>query len=756
MEKREYISGAILCQEGQPVQSLMLILEGTVKGTGPGGELLLKKGDAVGLNEVYANYHPMTYRAAEKVTVAWYPYQAGELMSLLKNQTDASGYFASSVFRQFQDLFNQYKKRKADSINLYRYFERTYQRYAQMCEQYRFSPRTLPGQEEIAPFAAEEDIENWRGGFYKGLYDLVSTANEPGRLGAEFYCGMILNISKSIGDIIAINKVMSEYSGQMLKIFMNESGMDLFELFTGAYFRFYRLAEQEKPDPGFIDETVKLLVGYGYESTDFFRRRLDEYQGHLSDMKRDQSAAGNEESAVREKTAELANSLGVILEYAGYPPEDAESFRRDIAAYKQTVNKSSTEDGDRKLRLGITKHFYRIYAAALYKSLDEQTIPTIIKMFFQFGYVDEELAGPENAVYLANIADHLPTDPTMRVYTLYEWLKAIYEGQKEPSRNEFDNDYSDYVHELRRNHKITQLEESDMLADKRQKVAYEMENLFPVVNKITYGRVSIFCPVFSEHNILKPLEKMLVSSDIVNRIFNQIREKDFGAFCRESVYSQPDKGIQKEMITTEILPDVILMPNIGNRGIMWQEIEGKRRGTPARFMCSLFQMENLANILIHLTGQFRWEMCRRIQGIRWNDVAERSLTSDYYDYLQSYKKNLDLSSDVKEKIKADLSKNKNNTKEMFVNDYMTWIMFESNGSPRLNKVSRLIFFTYCPFCQTIREKLRANPLYSEMCDKYDIRLKQKSRYYDNLYTKLRNGGQPVPEEIEVTRRFVLG
>lgn len=30
----------------------------------------------------------------------------------------------------------------------------------------------------------------------------------------------------------------------------------------------------------------------------------------------------------------------------------------------------------------------------------------------------------------------------------------------------------------------------------------------------------------------------------------------------------------KEFINEEVLPDIILMPNIGTRGAMWQEIEG--------------------------------------------------------------------------------------------------------------------------------------------------------------------------------------
>jgi hypothetical protein len=281
-----------------------------------------------------------------------------------------------------------------------------------------------------------------------------------------------------------------------------------------------------------------------------------------------------------------------------------------------------------------------------------------------------------------------------------------------------------------------------------------MENSFQSANKVTYGRITTFCPLFSEHNILRSLKQMMLSADILGNAINDICRKDFGAFCRESIFAQPENGIAKETINTEVLPDIILYPNIGSRGVMWQEIEGKKRRTPARFMLSIFHAEDLTKILYRLVAEFRWEMCKRIQGARWNDASERSLTSDYSDYIATYRRNNDLSSDVKEKIKSDLGKCKNRTKEMFILDYYTWLQYESNGAPRLNKVARSILFTYCPFSKEIRDKLRVNPFYTETLDRYDTRLKNSLRHYDNLYKSLKNKHFEIPAEIIETRRLM--
>ena len=171
------------------------------------------------------------------------------------------------------------------------------------------------------------------------------------------------------------------------------------------------------------------------------------------------------------------------------------------------------------------------------------------------------------------------SNPEQHIYTAYEWLKAVYNGEKEPSRNEFDADFPAYVHELKTSGKITAAMEKEMVDDNREKVLFELNNMFPLVNKMTFGRITTFCPLFSEHNVLKELDKSLVTASKMTAAVDKIRSVDFGAYYRETVYVNTAAGIQREYVSVEILPDVILMPNIGTRGVMWQEIEGKRRTT---------------------------------------------------------------------------------------------------------------------------------------------------------------------------------
>lgn len=451
--------------------------------------------------------------------------------------------------------------------------------------------------------------------------------------------------------------------------------------------------------------------------------------------------------------AELTGSLEKILKFAGCEEELAGSFRTSVAAYKKLSNKNDDDPSATQLRRTIADLFYKVYEGALRTSVRSGTLPPVIRMFFEFGYVDEELAGMENAVYLYGLTQNMPTCPEKGVYSIYEWLMAIYQGKKEPSRNEMDMDYRDYILEQKRMGRLTQAQEAALMQNNGSKVIYELTNMFPVINRLTFGQLSIFCPLFSAHNLFKSLDTALVTADKVTSAIENIRNKDFKAFYRETRYYHQERGIN-EQIEVEVLPDIILMPNIGSRSIMWQEIEGKKRTTPSRMMVSIFHTEDLSQSIMRLTGEFRWEMCKRAQGARWNDITEPSLTSEYCDYVQFYRNNKELSADTKEKIKRQLARARNNYRTMFVSDYMTWLLYESAGSPRLNKFARNILFTYCPFKKEVREKIGANPLYKQAMERYTIANSKVLHRITLQYRKLENTPDGVPEEIQEYKDYL--
>lgn len=753
MAVKEFPAGTQLIQSEQNLTALHVVAKGSVCASYPGGTFYLKKGDVIGVCEIFFGSHFITYETEEPTGIASYPCTAAQLSALMQKSVDLANMIVSSLFRQFREIYDQYELMRFDCENIYHFLMDRYEEYKSVCVKHGITPRALPDMEDLAPLTLEEDLESWLDGYYEQLTALVTGKSSKFHT-PDFLAGVILKADQDIHHIISICRVFYDYKADIASFLMNENHLDFFDLYASLLYRIGANDQDSTTVSAKISTMMIQMEDLPSIDKEMYRQRVAEYRTKLEHL--GESAGEDGPAAAADDVPDVEDSMNKILTYAEVSSETAAAFREAVKKFDQMTDKNASDDAARKLRMSITKQFYVIYEKAFLKSMkDPSSVPKVVKMFFNFGYVDEHLAGHENASHLYRIVDNLPTDPKRKVYTAYEWFTAIYKGEKEPSRNEFDADFPTFLREQKMSGNITAADEARMQNDVTEKVLFEIRNMFTTVNKITFGRVLSFCPVFSEHNVLKELDDTLVSADKVEEAFRKIRDIDFSAYYREVIYTNPDIGIGKESVGVEVLPDIILMPNVGSRGIAWQEIEGRKRTTPARMMVSIFQMEDLTNILVRLTGDFRWEMCKRVQGARWNDISEASLTSEYFDYIQFYRKNHELSADAKDKIKLGMKKAKNSYKEMFIRDYEAWILYEGAGSPRLNKVSRNIIFTYCPFSKEIRTRLMANPLYKETMARYDIKQSQKIHHYDNVFQKLKNTGVEVPPELQKQREYLL-
>ncbi|MFI3177537.1 MAG: hypothetical protein R3Y67_08630, partial [Eubacteriales bacterium] len=419
----------------------------------------------------------------------------------------------------------------------------------------------------------------------------------------------------------------------------------------------------------------------------------------------------------------------------------------------QFPDKTDASDELKQVRATIASLYFDLYEKAFFESMHATIIPPVVKMFFYFSYLDEDLCEMEHVQELYSIASLLDEQDHPRIFTFYHWLTAIYQGKAEPCMNEFEVDYTTYIQQLKATHKIDAREAADRLADTNEKVRYELQNMFPSVMKITFGSVSSYCPVLSEHLIAKELGHSQMTTDKIDQAIQNIRTLDPTAYYQETMYENTAYDIQKEVIHLEYIPNVILLPSMGIRGVLWQDIEGRKRSSSARIMVPIFYLLDVNSLFTRITGEYRWQICKRIQGSRWNSVADPSLTSEYCDYIQFYRKNKDLSAEVKERIKTALARARNNYRECFIQDYIEYIDYESKGSPRLNKVARKILLTYCPFPQAINKNLAVNPLYTDLLSKQDLKRKQKAHRLTVLERKIAQSGHALPDELIAEQEF---
>jgi hypothetical protein len=445
---------------------------------------------------------------------------------------------------------------------------------------------------------------------------------------------------------------------------------------------------------------------------------------------------------------ELINSREKILAYSGLPSEQAHLFAAYLEDYKRIRGNYRADREIRRLTGLITTMFFEIYGLVARKVSQEKNSDRLFRMFLQYGFMDEELAGKENTLILYEMMDLTPEEGMYAVYNGQDWLGKIMNREKEPSINDFGLDYQDAFREKKKRGELRDEDKASYDEDLDGRLDHEIGSLFKLGQRMCCGRASDFFPIFHEGMVIGDLSKSLVTPQKIEESMNRVLEVDFSALHRETVYSSPEKGIRQELIMQVVRPDIILMPVFGAEGVMWQSLSGKLMNSPGRFLFPIFSAANLDELMIDTVAKFRWELSRALSAYSLSDYQEGSLVGDYSSYIQFYKKNRDLSSDAKEKLKMQIERKRNNTADVFASDYSIWILYESRGMLRMNKVAREILFKHCPFSQPIRDSLEKQPLFSQFIRQFENIRAREARLLEARYAKLRRSGIELDPELK--------
>ncbi len=450
---------------------------------------------------------------------------------------------------------------------------------------------------------------------------------------------------------------------------------------------------------------------------------------------------------------ELKGSAVKILEYSGISEEKATCFLMNLTAFRNLKDKLSTDEPAKSIRKAVADSFFEIYTAVFRRSHTENDTSRLVRMFLSFGYMDEKLLSTKQVLDLYRLAGMRDSCGTSNIFLMHEWLTAIYDMAKEPSINNFGNDYTDTFRELKKQGRLTDNDKHAFLQNRDGRVSFEIDNMLTTNHKLCQGQISTYFPIL--HSDAAPCDPLrsYVSPSLIRERLSRIMEMDFSLFHREIHYRNAESSIEKEIVMEQVLPDILLVPVYGTKAMMWQEISGRVRNTPGRFMLPVFSDENLDDILIKLAGNFRWELCRTMMGAAWNDISQNSLTSEYADYIQFYRKNRDLTDEAKEKVKALISKYHNKLRDIFTSEYEIWLNNESKGNPRLNKVARSIFMKHCPFSRQIREQLERQPIYADQLSVFRTQRAKKARELENRYKGYIKANGSLDQALEQNLSF---
>ena len=142
-----------------------------------------------------------------------------------------------------------------------------------------------------------------------------------------------------------------------------------------------------------------------------------------------------------------------------------------------------------------------------------------------------------------------------------------------------------------------------------------------------------------------------------------------------------------------ITPYVVLIPSYGETGFCWEPFDRFNRATSRGRIAIPMYPRNLQIAVLTAVADLRWQVAKEKASYYW---MEEGITGNYYQWFQ------------KMKLKGDL-------KESFIQDYIIWMTKESDGTQKLDKELRGVFWRHIPFAQQIKDRLKnRNFVYQEL------------------------------------------
>ena len=448
---------------------------------------------------------------------------------------------------------------------------------------------------------------------------------------------------------------------------------------------------------------------------------------------------------VQTRLGKYSNLLNQILTFSEKPREFKEEFTAALNQLKALADIHSSEEEDVALRDRFTTLYWNLYETCFLKIIDSDLKVFIPGIMLHFGLIDETMVTQADlAVIDKAYSGLLYLDEPLPAMTLPYFLEKIYTGTINPSISGMGESFREV---LKRQETMSPRERqaADFIYrdQAEDKVRYEVRVIAHDIGKVLYGAKQKALPVLSSQSFIGNSDRLLLHPEQCSEIAQQFRSHDYSLFYREVVCKH---RFGTDIVVNEVLPQFVIYPVVGTRLMMWQEIDGTKKHSPARFMLPFFFMDKFTEGIGTLLGQFRWEISRSVAGASWMDPVEGGMAGAYYDYLAFYKRNPKLSPTHKENIKNFIKKTRSD-RERFASDYITWLLYEYEGKLRFNPVVRDIFYRFAPFNKEMREQLAKKPLYSDLETKRINRNNKEILRLESRYKRFEKAGEPIPPGI---------
>ena len=438
----ELKKGEHLVRKGESTKAIYIVLRGSVYLQTAYNQITLGSGSVLGFMIGVTEEYICDYVAAEDSLIASYKYESPEDYKVIFQEQPKYCYaFLHAAISQYRIIYDSYRALKDAAKEISNFIATQYAEYEQQCTENYVEPQEVEAI-ELAELFLPEPIRKWELGYFNDLVDL------PEKTLRYFYndkedltIGVLLQLAEIMVRMIANMDTLCEYMQHAKECLISEEE-DLLELW---YDLAVKLA-MKQIDTILVDVKVKELEAF-LKHTSFYKEeeiaeRLKQYFGedfknyaitHSAAVDEDNEDGEVAETLTREQVLRT-DFTKYVMEYAGYEKEEILECKQLIKEYGEIAEIQDYTPEMQKVRRTLTKKFYEIYEKAFLRAVHARSISTVMKLFFNFGVLDLQMAGVSHLDELMAVSELLDNqfqqqkerdaagDNFTHVYTIFQYL----------------------------------------------------------------------------------------------------------------------------------------------------------------------------------------------------------------------------------------------------------------------------------------------------------------------------------------------
>lgn len=373
---------------------------------------------------------------------------------------------------------------------------------------------------------------------------------------------------------------------------------------------------------------------------------------------------------------------------------DSDEFVKLIYA-----NREHPEDFDIRAKMQKQAQDFYLKVAMAFKDNRKPELRALLRFR---AMLDESFLTPEEISTVTKLTAH--KEDSENIFYFDEWLEALFDGVVGMSFDEVKR--TEIFRKTKKPVRTIKEYDAGMIELLGEEAAwkFELENVTLQWPFLCIGRRGNHFPFLESGMVPGDIAQTMARKNQVLRQMEIMEKLDHKLFMREVLGKLPNG--QEGFIDLHQQPYVVLANCVASNTVCWDGWHRcDKRNSRGRVAMPVFPEKGLDEAVTLAMGDYRWTLAKD-SAMDW---ANEGLTGNYFKYWTEEKKKPAEESAINKGI---------GLKENFIEDYMTWLKWESKGIQKINKELRPLFWRYAAFNPEKRAELaKVAPIYAELAAK---------------------------------------